>query len=160
MRSYLAVIGIVARISALGLVHLHADHSLLSAEQYKIPQHSNGASCSKMQSDEAEKSVDTLKDWEAIYSSFRRYRACDDGAVAEGYSDAVAVQLANRWQATSRLVGLTSIDRAFREFVLRHIDTLMSPKQANEIYRNATKHCPATARSLCTQIVAQLRAFK
>jgi hypothetical protein len=41
----------------------------------------------------AEGEVDYLKTWEQIHDSFKRYFACDDGAIAEGYSEAVVKML-------------------------------------------------------------------
>ena len=65
--------------------------------------------------------ADTLKTWQMIYDSFRRYRQCDDGALAEGYSESIVTTLANRWdQLPSQ--ALIAHDRSFRYFVFRHIE--------------------------------------
>jgi hypothetical protein len=39
--------------------------------------------------------VDQLRSWKAIYRAFERFGHCDDGAIAEGFSDAVVSTLAN-----------------------------------------------------------------
>lgn len=41
--------------------------------------------------------TDYLDSWQNIAQCFRQFRACDDGGIAEGISDAVARLLANRW---------------------------------------------------------------
>jgi len=43
--------------------------------------------CTKAAAIEAEQEADSLSDWHHIFRSFRRFSQCDDGAIAEGYSE-------------------------------------------------------------------------
>ena len=95
-----------------------------------------------------------------VYASYRRFAQCDDGGIGEGYSDSVARLLADKWESTGELNNLASGGKGFRQFVLRHVDELMSPTQAEAIGRNATERCKPNARVLCKSITARLSAFE
>jgi hypothetical protein len=47
---------------------------------------------------------------------------CDDGSIAEGFSESVTRLLADDWEALPALQSLTTMDASFQTFVLRHID--------------------------------------
>jgi hypothetical protein len=70
----------------------------------------------------ADKSVDSLNDWRHVYESFKRFRQCDDGAIAEGYSDKIASLLVNRWDSVGQLFHLWRAHPQFGRFVLAHVD--------------------------------------
>src|SRR3990170_2249011 len=70
---------------------------------------------------------DHLKDWGDLHQLFKRYRGCDDGALAEGYSDFVVRTLAHRWDTLEELKKAVAADRTFEEFVLKHIDASAEP---------------------------------
>ena len=85
----------------------------------------------------AEKEVDSLIDWDQVYRSYRKFSQCDDGAIAEGYSDAVSKLLANDWNHFDRLLTLTKTDKPFQQFVLKHIDETVSDAVLSRISSNA-----------------------
>jgi len=113
--------------------------------------------CTRAQANKAEAEADQLKGWNAVYLSFLRYAPCDDGAIAEGYSDSVAKLLANHWAEFQDLRRLTLESPEFSNFVLSHIDELMSPDEAKLIEQNACLHCPAHGKALCRSILEQLK---
>lgn len=96
--------------------------------------------------------ADTLKTWQMIYDSFRRYRQCDDGALAEGYSESIVTTLANRWDQLPSLEALIAHDRSFRDFVFRHIDATTAAEDLASIARNAERRCPGELTKLCAEI--------
>jgi len=112
--------------------------------------------CSPDNAVQAEEESDSLASWDALYDSFKKYASCDDAAIAEGYSDTVVRLLVHKWGTFSRLVEITASDREFREFVLRHLNELMSPAQARKIYKNTRMRCPASGAELCHQIQRRL----
>lgn len=116
----------------------------------------HSAYCSNNEADNAEHSVDHLENWKNVYDSYQKYGACDDGAVAEGYSYSVARLLQTRWRSTLDLYRLAERDPKFEAFVLEHINGLMSPEQAREIRANARKNCPAKANELCKKLVHEI----
>jgi hypothetical protein len=87
----------------------------------------------------------------------RKFARCDDASIGETYRDRIAQLLAEKWDTANELGRLTSRDKNFEKFVLRHIDELMTPEQATKVLDNAQAHCPSGMRSLCTAIAARLR---
>ena len=100
----------------------------------------------------AEGEVDHLKTWEQVYDSFKRYAACDDGIVAEGYSDAVVRMLADRWDQLPALRTLVHRDERFRKFVFMHIDATTDDHDLDRLVANASRHCPKGDGQLCSTI--------
>jgi hypothetical protein len=76
--------------------------------------------CTKQQAMQAEENTDHLNNWSEVYQSFSRFSQCDDGGIAEGYSDAVGRLLADNWDQFSGLKRLAARDTRFQSFVLRH----------------------------------------
>lgn len=109
--------------------------------------------CTDAEETKAEKQVDSLKTWDQVYRSYKKFAPqCDDGAVAEGYSDAVGKLLANHWEHFPRLVKLVKGDKGFKQFVVRHVDESLSDDTLRRISKNARSRCPADAKGLCSLI--------
>jgi hypothetical protein len=94
--------------------------------------------------------------WDRLYKSFTWYGQCDDGSVAEAWSDFVATLLAERWETLPDLYALTKAHRSFGKFVLRHLDETMTLEQAKTIKHNAKDSCPAVARAFCDRILRRM----
>jgi hypothetical protein len=107
--------------------------------------------CTKADAIEAERSVSRLNNWEDIYKSFKRFRHCDDGAIAEGYSDSIVHMLANRWNELKMLIKLTSSDKEFYSFVMRHIDATADRSAIEKVITNS-KHCSKSDKAVCSEI--------
>lgn len=108
--------------------------------------------CTKTEEIEAESSVSRLNNWDDIYKSFKRFRHCDDGAIAEGYSDSIVRLSAERWHELEVLIKRTSSDKDFYTFVLKHIDATADKSEIEEIIINSGKHCPESAKAMCSAI--------
>ncbi len=111
--------------------------------------------CTAEQEKQASRDMDHLKGWRAVYRSFRRFGQCDDGEIAEGYSDAVAQLLAKRWGTLPELDGLVSADSAFKRFVLDHIDATASYDDLKAMAGNARLRCRPRQKQLCDSIARQ-----
>jgi len=108
--------------------------------------------CTDAEVQRALDTVDGLHTWDALYKSYRSYRQCDDGAIAEGYSESVAHILASRWDTLPRRADLTSKDAEFRRFVLRHVDATDNPGDLEKIRTKAKTACPSRLRKLCDEL--------
>jgi hypothetical protein len=108
--------------------------------------------CTKQQAMQAEADTDHLTNWNAVYQSFTRFSQCDDGAIAEGYSDAVGKLLADNWKQFPDLVKLASSDQRFQTFVVHHIDETVPADTLKKAAQNAKSRCPASAAGLCKLI--------
>jgi hypothetical protein len=96
--------------------------------------------------------------WMDLYRSFLRYRNCDDGALAERYSEFVVYLLTSKWDRIGELNSLASDHPRFERFVLHHVDELMSPDQATQIRSSATGNCPSKARRFCGKLINSLNS--
>jgi hypothetical protein len=94
--------------------------------------------------------------WARLYVTFGRYGQCDDGGVAEAWSDFVATLLAEHWEVLPDLHALTAAHPSFKKFVLRHLDETINQDQAEAIAHNARENCPANTRKLCDQILRRV----
>jgi hypothetical protein len=105
--------------------------------------------CTKSEAMQAEKEVDSLNDWSHVYRSYRKFSRCDDGAIGEGYSDAIGKLLANDWAHLHHLLALTKAGNGFQQFVLKHIDESLPHDTLVRMSSNARSKCPAGAQRLC-----------
>jgi hypothetical protein len=111
--------------------------------------------CGDIEAQRAESEAVMLRSWDDLYGSYKRYKHCDDGAIAEGYSEAVARIIVDHWNTLSRLADITRKDTDFRRFVLKHIDETLSFEDIKNIRANADKKCPSGLRDLCRDIRKQ-----
>jgi hypothetical protein len=95
-----------------------------------------------------------------LYQSYRRYGQCDDGSVAEVFSNSTALLLSGHWDAVGELTKLVKAHPSFGKFVLRHTDVTMSLDQAESIKGNARDRCPADSKDLCERILHRMSEFK
>jgi hypothetical protein len=110
------------------------------------------AECSPEQAMEAETTASVLKDWDSVYKAFKKYAKCDDGAIAEGFSESISQLLANQWDSLGNLERLIKSDRKFGDFVVRHVDQTISADTALKIHENIEKRCPPKSRAFCKRI--------
>jgi hypothetical protein len=108
--------------------------------------------CTKKDAEQALNLPDRYKDWHAAYRVFKQFGQCDDGAIAEGFSEAIAQLLVHDWPHLNVLVRLTSSDRAFKRFVLRHIDETLGDDELEAIASNARLGCPIGDQAFCRLI--------
>lgn len=94
-----------------------------------------------------------MRSWDALYRSYHRFAPrCDDGSIAEGYSESVARILVDHWDTLPRLSELAEQNHAFKKFVLQHIDATMDSEDLHKIRERATRRCPSGQGNLCAQI--------
>jgi len=132
---------------------------VVAARSSALPaQRQNREPCPVADASKAETDVATLRDWRAVYESFVRYGRCDDGAIAEGYSETVGRLLTKDWQHFGDLLQWTRRSKAFELFVVRHVDATIADETLREIARNAEVQCPSNARRLCRLIARAAKA--
>lgn len=110
------------------------------------------AACPFDMSTRALDGTDDLKTWKQVEDYRARYHACDDGAIAEGVSDAVVRLLAHRWTTLPALKAEVSQDANLLPFVLRHIDATTDDRNIAAIARQSKSACPAGSKPLCRQL--------
>lgn len=108
--------------------------------------------CTKSEATQAEKEADSLSDWDQVYRSFQKFSQCDDGAIAEGYSDSVTKLLGDDWKSFNRLLAIANRNGNFRDFVLKHIDESVPADRLAKIANHARSECPSGGSHLCLSI--------
>jgi hypothetical protein len=99
-----------------------------------------------------ENSAARLADWKQIYDAFERFSHCDDGAIAEGFTESVVHLLATHWETLPQVASLESKNAAFRTFVLRHINDTADTSELKRVARLARTRCPNGHGVLCSAI--------
>jgi len=105
--------------------------------------------CTQEEAYQAENDTDHLKSWEDVYRSFKRYSHCDDGGIAEGYSDKISLLLAHDWGTIVKLNKLCASDKSFERFIYRHLDMTIPADIWAIMVNNAVKKCPPDAKAMC-----------
>lgn len=124
------------------------------------PLHASADACSPSKAGDAENVAGALRNWDAMLDAYKKYAACDDGAIAAGFTESVVRILVDHWESVDRLQVLSSKDKKFRLFVLNHINESAHLPDLDRVADNASKHCPQRAHSLCADIVKTASSSK
>lgn len=94
--------------------------------------------------------------WPALHRHWRQYAACDDGALAEGYSEAVVRLLLERpqWPALNRI---TTQDAHFRHWLLGNVDESVSTADLQQL-QVQTATCSSALCHAVQQALARTQA--
>ena len=118
-----------------------------------------GSCCSTDMYQQADASlVSAAAGWGSLMRHQKAFGSCDDGALAEGYSDAVVSLLAHRWDQFDTFVGLSARYPDFRRWAIRHIDASASTDDLTKVAHNAAR-CPSSvkAKGLCREVARAAR---
>lgn len=131
----------------LGLLLL-ATQTLLSQASGPVP-----VSCDERKEKAALDAVGKLREWHDVYRAFKEYGTCDDGAIGEGFSDAVVRLLATKPGAITEVWTLVKQDKRFRRFIVRHIDETTAREDLQKVIENATTtNCAKANRDFCSEV--------
>ena len=108
--------------------------------------------CSSKQARTAEDVAGTARTWGQLQQLYKRFQHCDDGAIAEGFSESASKLFDKKWRDIPDFDGLSKTDPRFKRFVIRHIDET-DPERLSRIEHNAKDLCPRTAEKLCSELV-------
>lgn len=100
--------------------------------------------------------ADQLDTWSQVYSAFERYAHCDDGALAEQFSQSVVRLLAEHWESLPEAAALGSKNPAFEAFMLRHIDVTTDWNDLRKVAGLADTQCPREHSQLCRTILGRV----
>ena len=108
-----------------------------------------GRHCTMSEAKAAEAGIDHLDSWGSVDLAYRKYGHCDDGGIAEGYSEAIARLLVDRWDTLPDLAALIRRNPPLRGFVLRHVDATLDARDLVRIEALATTSCLPSLKPLC-----------
>ena len=115
-----------------------------------------GRTCSAQEAQDAEVASVTPKTWKDFHAIFVRFGHCDDGAIAEGFSDSVGRLLAGKGGRLRELSALCAQDRSFQRFTVNHADETLSDDVIVEALMNVRKGCPPGRDDLCRDLEFKL----
>jgi hypothetical protein len=131
---------------------------IVVASPFLQPGNGQQAPCTEAQARRAEDEAGSLRDWDALYRSYKLYARCNDAAAAEGYSESVARILVDHWNTLPRLARLAASDSGFRKFVLTHVDATLNMKDVSRIKEKSKAACPEGLHSFCADLKRQADA--
>ena len=117
--------------------------------------HADSTICPDTLAIQADNAVSEAKQWDAFYDAYKKYHMCDDGAIAEGFSDSAAKLFANHWDGLSEFLAYAAKDNDFKYFAIKHLDETDDANDLDRITSNADKKCPKGREKLCKVISLQ-----
>ena len=112
--------------------------------------------CSRQEAYAAEIVSDYIESWNKLRAAYKEFEHCDDGVVAEGFSDVVARLLTKQWVRLPELSTEIKQDASFGDFVLRHINGTWDMRVRKHVAALAASSCPVGESLLCEKISAAL----
>jgi hypothetical protein len=113
-------------------------------------------SCGAERAQQAEQVAASAQSWRQLHDMFSRFATCDDGAIAEGFSESVTVLLAEKWDQLPELSSIAASDSTFETFVVRHIDESAPQERLSRIAALASQQCRPDFVALCQRIRSQI----
>lgn len=113
------------------------------------------AACSTDKAKNAEETINGIKNWDDLDEHFAKFHSCDDGAIAEGYSDVISVLLTKKWKELNSL----QIDDKFKEFIVSHIDNTWQESKIISASNNVNDYCKDNIREICEAIITLSNSF-
>ena len=143
MRRHFAMLLSIATLGC-GTVHrVHPRSPFISDDAREAP----AIECTNWEA--AFMAVLEIDDWSSLYDHFQRYPHCDEGAIAEGYSDSTAHLLATSWIGEAGPWRFLRTDAAFQRFLIKHIDPTADEPDLRQALANTVERCPNHSRRFC-----------
>jgi hypothetical protein len=117
--------------------------------------HARQGPCSAQEGSLAEAGAGSLLDWDSLEKAYAQYNNCDEGAIGQAYSAAVARILVDHWETLPRLADIARGNPAFKAFVVKHVDQRLDAGDIKKIAENAKTLCPSGLGGLCHDLKKQ-----
>lgn len=104
----------------------------------------------------AEDSSNGIRTWNGLHKSYVLYKACDDGSIAGGYSDAVNGLVVNHWDSLLSVKASIQADLKFAAFIVRHIGESWPREDLVTAKSLALNRCPAGLELFCGSVIKRL----
>jgi len=91
-----------------------------------------------------------------LYQQFERYAHCDDGALAEGFSESISLLLAEQWKDISQVSAILIPNPMFQRFIIEHIDETVPVKRLERVEKNVRERCPLGLKDFCHKIALEV----
>lgn len=112
------------------------------------------SACSTSEAKDAENAVASIRSFGEFREAYRRYSHCDDGSVAEGFSEASTSIVVSQWGDIRNIDSELGLDSHLRNFFIKHVDATAPLERLGEIERLSGASCPKESELLCAEISA------
>jgi hypothetical protein len=114
--------------------------------------------CSTGDAQKAQKAADLIVTWPQLNKTWKDWRHCDTGEVADTFTDAIS-RLMVEWKSVETLADEMK-DPEFKAFIEAHLRSPAAKDDISMIRSRATMSCPKGQDALCKQIAAATEAAK
>lgn len=95
-----------------------------------------------------------LDSWKNVKLAFKSFGHCDDGAIGEGFDEAISLLWANQWRKLPEMLEYTKDNKEFKAFIYKRIWSETVPLERwKKIVKKAQKECPSGGKEFCAEIV-------
>ena len=112
-----------------------------------------GQNCTKKQEREIEAKAAYFKTWDEVYSAWEAFRQCDDGAIAEGFSESITMILSTQWTEKGKLINLIEKHPNFEKFIIKHINKSVPYDRLSKLGHMAKMRCVDSTHDFCMKIL-------
>jgi hypothetical protein len=119
-----------------------------------LAQVANAKECTQTEAYAAELVTDYLDSWKNVNLAFREFGHCDDGAIGEGFDEAISLLWANQWKKLPEMLKDAKENKEFKAFIYKRIWSETVPAERwRKILKKAQKECPNGGKEFCTEII-------
>lgn len=114
----------------------------------------NAKECTQVEAYAAESVTAYLDSWKNVKLAFKSFGHCDDGAIGEGFDEAISLLWANQWRKLPEMLEYTKDNKEFKAFIYKRIWSETVPLERwKKIVKKAQKECPSGGKEFCAEIV-------
>ena len=104
--------------------------------------------CTPAEASSAEKAIDRVVGWDQLYKVYREFKHCDQGPVAESFTEALLRCLVE-WKKVEGLANTMAQDKEYNAWVVRHVRSA-TPEDRKSVYARAKMSCPKGLDEFCS----------
>lgn len=113
------------------------------------------ANCSQEESIQSEAVVDYLNSWTNAHLAYTQYAKCNNGIFGEGFSEAAIRLFVNDWPELNHFMEIANKDKAFKKYVIEHINATLNQEDLEQVKDLASNKCPKTVELFCKEVVIE-----
>jgi len=112
-----------------------------------------GQDCTKEQAREIEANAAYFKTWDEVFDAWKDFKQCDDGAIAEGFTESITFILSTQWTEKGFLISLIDKHPNFEKFILEHINEAVPRERLNKLGHMAKMRCVDSTHDFCMKVL-------
>lgn len=114
--------------------------------------------CTPADAQKAQKAADMVVTWQQMNKTWKDWRHCDTGEVADTFTDGIS-RLLVEWKNVDALAENMK-DPDFKAFIATHLASPAAKDDLGSIRSRATQSCPKGQDAVCKEIAASTEAAK